>query len=216
MTKKELSLIMGSMVDRSVWRWWDRTLAVAGVPEICFFTIPVNGVNPLTGRLKTFRETNMLQSGQLAAPYSSIIAQVGFEILSSDAVVDEFYNACWMEFFILHKVFLRGPLWRFRAGNGYQPVDVGFKLPDAHAVPEEYRELYDTTLAELDRTLGYFSDCRTLSGPQAGYRLKELARYLPPLCQFGLKLYFPAGIPRCCNGLEVCAYLDGLTDIPIQ
>jgi len=121
-----------------------------------------------------------------------------------------------MEFRICEKIFLRGPLWRFKEGNGYEPEILKHPLPNPETLSEEWRELYQTTLDELEATKIMFGDCRGYPGPQAGYRLNESARYLPPLMPFSVRLFFPEGVPASCDGIEVCAYLDGLTDFPVQ
>lgn len=216
MTGSDVKTMMGGFVDRARWRWWDRVIARHGKLELPFFRVPVMAVCPFSGKVKTFRETNMIQGDQIPAPMHSVVFQVGFEVAAPTPIIDLFYGSCWMEFKVWQKVFLRGPLWRFREGDGYQPETLKHDLPDPTTVPEEFRPLYQSTLDELESTSILFEDRKAYPGPQAGYRLNESARYLPPLTPFGVKLYFSEGIPASCDGIEVCAYLDCLTDLPVQ
>lgn len=193
--------IMGSWIDRRPWRWWDRGPFRTNY-ELTFFQLGMNQIDPLTKTHKTPRDTNMMSAGQFSPPYCHMVYQIGFQIDGSDEAVDAFYTACYFELRIMQKIFAEGPLFRFKPGSGFINLKTGEPNPLKINIPEPKTPSPD--------------DQKWMDGfpvPQAGVRFIEPI-YIPPLTYFALKLQFPNGIPD--PTLEVCAYLDGLTDLPVQ
>jgi len=194
----DINTIVGGMVDRTPWRWYDtytRTLEsppIAVGSEVNFFQIAMNQVDPLTGVAKTKLQTNMTQSGQFTPPYCLVMEQIGFYIQSTDvkADIDAFFSSCWMEFKILGKIFFEGLLWMYPGAFGLMGS------PDPSGTDQNW-------------TNGF-------PAPQAGYRIGKYARYIPPLTQFSLSLKFPGTPPTLSEDFVLVAYLDGLTDLPVQ
>lgn len=195
---QDINTIVGGMVDRCPWRWWDTftwTLAspaVAVPSQINFFQVAMNQVDPYTAVPKTKVDTNMTQPGQFTPPYCLVMDQIGFHIVSTDtkADLDKFWNQCWMEFKILGKIFFEGLLWMFPGAFGFS----GTQNPSS-----------------TDQ-----SWVNGLPAPQYGWRLGKYSRYIPPLTNFSLRLYFPGTPPTLASSFKVVAYLDGLTDNPVQ
>jgi len=196
---KDINSIVGGMIDRTPWRWWDTfnkplpSPNTATPSQVSFFQVAMNQVDPITGLVKTKLDTNMTQAGQFSPPYCLVMYQIGFHIESSDirADIDKFINTCWIEFKILGKVFFEGLPYMFPDGYGL----MGQPNPTGGAGDQNW-------------TNGF-------PAPQAGWRFNEFPRYIPPLTQFTMTAFFPAAQTFAAN-FKVVAILDGLTDLPVQ
>lgn len=197
---KDINSIIGGMIDRTPWRWWDTfnkplpspNTAVAN--QVSWFQVAMNQVDPVTGLVKTKLDTNMTQAGQFSPPYCLVMYQIGFHIISSDirADIDKFINSCWIELKILGKVFFEGTPYMFPDGYGL----MGQPNPTGGAGDQNW-------------TNGF-------PAPQAGWRFNEFPRYIPPLTQFTLTAFFPGTPPTFAANFKIVAILDGLTDLPVQ
>jgi hypothetical protein len=196
----DINTIVGGMVDRSPWHWWDTyqnplaSPAVAVASSITFFQVPIGQPDPVTAVAKTKLQTNMTQSGQFSPPYCCVLQQIGFHINSDDrkADIDSFFNKCYVQFSVLGKVFSEGRLWMYPDGFGL----MGSPNPTGAAADQSW-------------TNGF-------PAPQAGFRLGKYARYIPPLTQFAVTLFFPGTPPTLANNFNLVCFLDGLTDLPVQ
>jgi len=197
---EDINSIVGGMVDRSPWRWWDtwnQPLASPAVPvgtggQVYFFQVAQNQVDPLTGLQKTKLDTNMTQAGQFSPPYCLVMEQFGFYIESNDTLADvkKAFGGCYFEFRILGKIFFEGLLWM---------------APGAFGL---------TGHQNAQSTDQYIVN--GLPAPQYGYRVGKFARYIPPLTQFQMKLTFPGTAPTLSSAWKLVCYLDGLSDNPVQ
>ncbi len=200
---RDINSIVGGMVDRSPWRWWDtwtNPLASPTVPingEINFFQIPVNSIDPLTGFAKTVVDTNMKSPGQFNPPYCLVMDSFGFYIESNDTLADikKVFGNCRYQLYILGKVFFEGLLWMAPGGFGFMgtPNQAGTGEIITNGFP----------------------------APQATYRFNKYARYIPPLTNFGVRLIFPnvpgtSAPPTLASAFKLVCYLDGLSDNPVQ
>ena len=67
---KDINSIVGGMIDRTPWRWWDTfnkplpSPNTAAPSQLSFFQVAMNQVDPITGLVKTKLDTNMTQAGQ--------------------------------------------------------------------------------------------------------------------------------------------------------
>lgn len=203
----DINAIIAGMVDRRPWRWWDRmkiTPQLRGKGLISFFQVSMNQMDPFTGQRRTMADTNMTSAGQFNPPYCSIARQIGFQVNAPDEIADRFYAPTRMELRIMNKIFVESPLWRFTPGSGYINPQTG------DAVPLGIKG--DATVGQHDYPGQQWEDGFPV--PQAGVRIAPL--YIPPLTHFRLDLYFPDGVPEFDETFEVTAYLDGLTDLPVQ
>jgi hypothetical protein len=133
----------------------------------------------------------MTQAGQFSPPYCCVLQQIGFHIDSTDkkADIDLFFNRCYVQFQVLGKVFSEGRLWMYPDGFGLMGV---------------------TNVANAESWTAGFP------APQATFRLGKYARYIPPLTQFSVTLFFPGVPPTLLNNFNIVCFLDGLTDLPVQ
>lgn len=195
---RQIENVISRMYEPAYHRWYDSSL-VCG-PVTSFFQLPMNIMDPNRERYKTKLDTNMTQYGQFCPPYCCILAQIGFQINAEPEVVDDFYSHCWFEFKVFGKILSEGRLWRFQPGEGYIDPETGeFQAK----LPFHYRDR-PIGFGELDR----FSE--GLPTPQAGVRPAPV--YIAPLIPFKLDIF---AIDYRGPQLEVIAYLDGITDIPI-
>lgn len=193
---EDINSIVGGMVDRSPWRWWDTATiplaspAVAVPSQISFFQVAMNQIDPITNVAKTKVDTNMVQAGQFSPPSCLVMEQFGFYIVPSDNLVDlkSFFAGCWFEFKIINKIFFEGLLWMAPGAFGFS----------GHG-----------TTTDQFITNG-------LPAPQYGYRVGKFARYIPPLTNFSMRLYFPGTPPTMTAAFKLVCYLDGLSDNPVQ
>lgn len=195
----DINTIIGGMTDRTPWRWYDTfNKPLASPPTACpqqinFFQVPQNQQDPITLTTKTMLDTNMENPGQFNPPYCLVMESIGFVIQSSDVLADiqSIYNNYWMEFKILQKVFFNGPIWMYPGGYGITGQNL--------------------TGSQQQWTNG-------LPAPGYTYRFGKFARYIPPLTNFSLKLFCPSGTtpPTLTADFKLIAYLDGLTDLPVQ
>lgn len=207
---RQIEKVINEMYEPAYHRWYDSSL-VCG-PVTSFFQLAMNRPDPQKGRHKTKVDTNMTVDGQFSPPYCCVLAQIGFQINAEPEVVDDFYSRCWFEFKVLGKILSEGRLWRFQRGEGYIDPETGEfqnKLPFHYRErPIGFGEQEPQPEIHQDRMMVRFSE--GLPVPQAGVRPAPV--YISGLTPFSLTVYAPdyRG-PQ----LEVIAYLDGITDIPI-
>lgn len=196
---QDINTIIGGMVDRTNWRWYDTfNKPLASPPTACpqqinFFQLAQNQTDPITGLTKTMLDTNMENSGQFNPPYCLVMESIGFMIQSADVLADiqAIVNNYWMEFKILNKVFYNGLLEFYPGGYGLTGQNL--------------------TGSQQHWTNG-------IPAPGFGYRFGKFARYIPPLTNFSLRLFCPSGTtpPTLSANFKMIAILDGLTDLPVQ
>lgn len=197
---EDINTIVGGMIDRSPWRWWDTwnqplaspAVAVGTGGQVNFFQVAQNQVDPLTNTVKTKLDTNMTQGGHFSPPYCLVMEQFGFFIQTSDTLADvkAVFNGAYFEFRILGKIFFEGLIWM---------------APGA----------FGLTGHPNSQSTGEFIT-NGLPAPQYGYRVGKYARYIPPLTQFNMKLTFPGTAPTLTSAFKLVCYLDGLSDNPVQ
>lgn len=195
----DINTIIGGMTDRTPWRWYDRfNKPLASPPTPCpqqinFFQVPQSGTDPITNTVKSYLDTNMDNPGQFNPPYCLVMDCIGFHIISTDvkADIDALFGSYWMEFRVLQKVFFQGPLWMYPGGYGFTGQNL--------------------TGSQQNWTNG-------LPAPGYTYRFGKFSRYIPPLTNFSLRLFCPSGTtpPTLTVNFSLYAYLEGLTDLPVQ
>lgn len=210
-----MEAIISGWIDRRPWRWWDRipiTPKVHGKGLLSFFQVGMNMFDPFSEKRRTMADTNMTGCGQFNPPFCLMACQIGFQINAPDHVADRFYAPARMELRIMNKIMVESPLWRFTAGSGYIDPITG------EAIPLRIKDEHIKTTPQGDAIVDqYYPNQKWQDGfpvPQAGVRISPL--YIPPLTSFRLDLYFPDGVPEFSETFEVTAYLDGLTDLPVQ
>lgn len=205
---RNTNAIMADWIDRGPWQYWDTVIQAAGTQlqsTYSVFSVPIGQQNPLVANTtKTKLLTNMTTSNQFAPPRCLLLMQLGFYFGAQPAGtpaaftpmflddISAILNSCWMEFKIDEKTFHEGQLWQFPPGVG----------------------LSGATVAS-----GQQSWTNGLPAPGYARRYKDWSKYIAPLQQFNLTIYFP-GTPPTLDangpGMWMPVFMDGLTDRSVQ
>lgn len=211
---RDTNAIMQGWIDRGPWYYWDTVIQAptGGPPATAVlqaqynpFTIPIGGQNPNlpTGfgtTQNTKLITNMKSSGQFNPPRCLLLQQIGFYVSSRmiKSDIDLLFDSCYFEFRIDDKIFHEGHLFEFGDGGGLQGTT--------------------TQNAESAWTNGSLI-------PIFQKRFADWSKYIAPLQQFSMNIYFPGnpalsltGPPTLTGpaGLYMVVRLDGLTDRSVQ
>ena len=204
-----INSVMKGWVDRGKWVYYDTYSQVAGTAvasQIRMFQLQMGATDPNLSVVKTKLQTNMVNSGVFNPPRALILDQIGFMFVGPYvsgttagaqtilADILAFVNSGYFEFFIDGKVFFEGRLEFHPPGYGV----TGFS----------------TNSNEESWGLGVVS-------PHATYSFDVFAKYIAPLQNFGLNIYFPMGgtlpTPQSAGkGITLVALLKGLTDRSVQ
>jgi hypothetical protein len=207
-TGLDINSIMAGWVDRGTWIYYDTITQAAGATALAsyqLFAQPMGTPDQITTVVKTKLQTNLTNSRQFAPPRCLILNQLGFMFTGaySGATlkgptlwndIQAFINSCYFEFVIDSKIFFEGRLEFHPPGYGV----VGSS----------------TANNEESWTLGFAS-------PHATYTFGNFAKYIAPLQNFFLTIYFPMGgtLPTWSatgNGINLVVFMKGLTDRSVQ
>lgn len=190
--------IMAGWVDRGPWQYWDTLTGNPGVilaSQYTMFSVPQNAQNPLPpGGTKSKLLTNMTAPSQFPPPRCLLLMALCFYFSSRmfKDDIDAVLDGCWIEFVIDEKKFHEGQIWLFPAGAGLAGVS--------------------TQTGESVYTNG-------LPAPFYSRRYDDWSKYIAPLQQFTLNIFFPGTPPTMDEegpGLYMPVYGDGLTDRSVQ
>jgi hypothetical protein len=167
----DINALLGGVVDRKKWYWYDTLKMVAGYQTLTtpysFFAVPQNQQDPFNASApKTPLETNLTgQGGQFSSPYDLVLTNLGFYFTPDSRIYDinQIVKYGYFEFKILEKTFFKGHLWRHPPGAGF----TGFS----------------TQLAESVWNNG-------VADPASIYYFGQWSKYIPPLTTFTLTLQF--------------------------
>jgi len=195
----DINSVVGGLVDRRPWQYWDTfrwnlaSPVIALPTEVALFTVPINQLDIYTQLRKTKLDTNMTASGQFTAPDCLILQQIGIYLCEGNqkVAIDQFFENCYMEFRINQKIFWEGQPWQFPAGVGYM----------GHAAVANTTDQFWTN--------GF-------PAPQATRRAGKFSKYIAPLQPFSLKFIFPGTPPTIATNLKLVVFLDGLSDTSVQ
>jgi hypothetical protein len=222
----DINALIGQMVDRRKTYCYDTLkLAPGAVVQTApyrFFQTQIGQGDPYNGgQVKTELETNMRSSGMFNPPYDFIVNNLGFLFLPQDDLFDieQIMQHGWFEFKILEKTMWMGHLWRHPPGAGL----VGFSTKTSESV-------WNNGNPEPG-SIWYFGDFK---------------KYIPPMVNFSLTLTFPetysqiygatlpasitsvlgsgigssyptlSGLAAGGNGIQLIAFMNGLSDGPVQ
>jgi hypothetical protein len=196
----DINAVMAGWVDRAPWQYYDTVVGVqntALLQTYSVFSIPIGGVDPITGLQKTKLQTNMQRGNQFPPPKCMVLEQIGFHFGTAmlKADIDMLLAAYYLEFRIDDKIFFEGLLQFFPSGTGLTG--------------------YSTKTNEAAWTMGV---------PAPGYtrRYGKYAKYIAPQQQFSLNLICPGTPPTLTastaggTGLLLIPFMDGLTDRSVQ
>jgi len=220
----DINALIGQMVDRRKTYVYD-TLKLAPGATVAstpyrFFQTPLGQPDPYNGnQVKTELETNMRSPGQFNPPYDMIIFNLGFLFAIDNLIFDitQIVKLGWFEFKILEKTMWMGHLWRHPPGAGF-----------SGATSNNSESVWNNGVPEPG-AIWYFGDFK---------------KYIPPLVNFSLTLNFPetyntfynstlpanvtnaaltaTGLPQITaeskggNGIQLIAFMNGLSDGPVQ
>lgn len=220
----DINAIVGQMVDRGKWYYYDTLKITPGTTvsaQYRFFATASGQPDPYNGNIaKTDVETNMPgQGGSFPPPYDLILNNLGFKFTEDCQLYDiiQFVKYAWFEFKILEKTFFKGHLWRHPPGAGI----TGFSTKGSQAVWGN-----------------------GIPAPNAVYSFGDWAKYIAPLMTFSLTINFPETLNNFTNstlgadataagqsgttlptllttaqggnGITLIAFMNGLTDRAVQ
>lgn len=202
------SLIKG-MVSRDVWTYYYTlnipTAATAPVAVASNYSL----FNAVSGQLDPYNsgvtlskvQTNMPSQAQqgFSAPRDLVLDSIGFSFSTDTILADQtaFVKNSYFELKILDKIFFEGPITLHPSGTGL----MGFSDKQNEGVWQNG-----------------FVDVHNRK------RFGDFAKYIAPLMQFSLIIYFPTSANQFTpvagnsggNGVSLRVDLNGLTDRPVQ
>ena len=220
----DINALINQMVDRRKTYVYD-TLKLAPGATVAstpyqFFKNPIGTADPYNGNItKTEVETNMQSAGQFNPPYDMILNNLGFLFAADNLLYDieQIIKLGWFEFKILEKRMWSGHLWRHPPGAGLS----GFTTRSGESV-------WNNGMPE----------------PGAIWRFGDYMKYIPPMVNFSLTLNYPetlnnfynSNLPANVvavgtagtslptiqtaaqggNGIQLIAFMNGLSDGPVQ
>lgn len=225
----DVNSLIANMLDRTPWAWYDTVKFAPGATLTSAYTLfqqakgqpdQYNG-----SQVKSFVETNMLNSGSFNPPYDLLLQRIGVEIFGDADLYDiqQVLKLSYLELTIQEKTFFRAPLQWFPSGAGI----TGFS----------------TQTSQQSWAVGAVS-------PYATRSFGNFSRYIAPLMNFAVTIYFPETAGVATNtaagattnlsaqqvinsqtaaalpilktqanggaGVWLRVYLDGLVDRPVQ
>jgi len=228
-TPADINSLLGGIVDRKKWYWYDTLKFTAGTTLATtpynFFATPQGQADPYNANaIKTLLETNLQgQGGQFSSPYDMVLTNLGFLFAFDNLIYDmtQIMKYGYFEFKILEKTFFKGHLWRHPAGAGVAG--------------------YTTRSTESVWNNG-------IPDPGAIYYFGQWSKYIPPLTSFSLTITFfetvgtayagsnsatlganaqfygqsASALPTLAtaaqggNGIWLVGFMNGLSDGPVQ
>lgn len=222
----DINALIGQMVDRRKTYVYDTLKLAPGATMAStpyrFFQNPIGQGDPYNGNItKTEMETNMRSAGMFNPPYDMIINNLGFFFVIGNRLFDiaQIMTLGWFEFKILEKTMWMGHLWRHPPGAGVTGIS--------------------TQTAEASFQNG-------IPAPEYVWLFRDYKKYIPPLVNFSLTLNFPesyntfynsnlpawvtnelgtgigTSLPTLTtaanggNGIQIIAFMNGLSDGPVQ
>ncbi len=174
----DVNSLIANMVDRTPWAWYDTLKIPPGGTVVSSYTLfqqqkgtpdQYNG-----NQTKTFVETNMLNGGSFNPPYDLLLNRIGVEVFADTLLYDieQIFKFSYLELSIQEKTFFRGPLQWWPAGSGISGMS---------AKTNESAWNNGTANPYATRSFGNFS------------------RYIAPLMNFAVTIYFPETVGAATN-----------------
>jgi hypothetical protein len=203
----DINALIKGMVSRDVWTYYYTLNITAGTVvanQYALFNAVAGQIDPYnSGVTLTKVQTNMPSQAQqgFAAPRDLVLDSIGYSFASNVRLGDQnnFVINSYFEFKILDKIFFEGPITLFPSGTGL----MGFSDITGEGVWQ------NGEVSVHNRK-----------------RFGDFSKYIAPLMQFSLIIYFPAtanqftllaaGSPTFGNGISLRVDLNGLTDRPVQ
>lgn len=221
----DINAVIGQMVDRRKTYYYDTLKFAPGATVVSqpyqMFKNQIGTADQYNGsQTKTEVETNMTSSGMFNPPYDCIVNNLGFKFAEDNLIFDitQIVKLCFFEFKILEKRMWSGHLWRHPPGAGFSGMT--------------------TQTSESVWNNG-------VPNPQAVWLFGDYKKYIPPLVNFSMTINFPetynqyynsslpanvtvklgavgSSLPQIetsangGNGIALTAFLNGLSDGPVQ
>lgn len=174
----DVNALIAMMVDRTPWQWYDTLKFAPGATVVSSYTLfaqPKGQPDQYNGnQVKTFVETNMTNGGMFTPPHDLLLQRIGFEVFADSRLYDieQLFKFSYFELNIDEKVFFRAPLQVHPAGTGISGMT--------------------TQTAESSWVNG-------TPNPYATRSFGQYSRYIPPLMNFGVTIYFPETVGAATN-----------------
>lgn len=212
----DINALIKGMVSRDVWTYYYTLNIPAGntvVSQYTLFNQVAGGTDPYnSGVMLTKVQTNIpsVSSQGFSAPRDLVLDSIGYYFAPQTNLTDQgnFVQNSYFEFKILDKIFFEGPIVLHPSGTGI----MGFSSKTNEGVWQ------NGEVSVRNRK-----------------RFGDYAKYLAPLMQYSLNIYFPAsGVPTPGSpgaggnqfvllttnqggaGISLRVDLNGLTDRPVQ
>lgn len=174
----DVNSLIANMVDRTPWAWYDTLKLAPGATVVSSYTLfqqqkgtpdQYNG-----NQTKTFNETNMLNGGSFNPPYDLLLQRIGIEFFPDTSLYDieQVMKFGYMEMSIQEKTFFRGPLQWWPAGTGIRG-----------ATTQSGESAWSNGTANPYATRGF----------------GNYSRYIAPLMNFAVTIYFPETVGAATN-----------------
>lgn len=174
----DVNSLIAMMVDRTPWQWYDTLKLAPGATVVNSYTLfaqPKGQPDQYSGnQTKTFVETNMTNGGMFTAPHDLLLQRIGFEIMFDTRLYDvvQIFKFSYFDLNIDEKVFYRAPLQFHPSGTG---------------------------LTGVSTETGESTWVNGTPNPYATRGFGNYSRYIPPLMNFGVTIYFPETIGAATN-----------------
>ena len=224
----DINALLGGIVDRKKWYWYDTLKFVPGQTVVQtpynWFQVAVGQQDPYNASaVKTMLETNITPpGGQFSSPYDIVLTNLGFKFAEDNTLYDivQVTKYGYIEFKILEKTFFKGHTWRHPPGAGM-----------TGATSQTSESVWNNGVPD----------------PGSIYYFGQWSKYIPPLTGFSLTLQFletvgmattgsntgtlgakataagqsaaalPTVLPAATgNGIWLIAFMNGLSDGPVQ
>jgi len=230
----DINALISRMVDRRKTYVYDTlTLppgaAVTSTPYR-FFQTPIGQPDPYNNsNVKTELDTNMRSTGMFNPPYDMIVNNLGFLFLFNNILYDieQVMQMGWMEFKILEKTMWMGHLWRHPPGaglsgmstlTGQQVWNNGTPEPSAIWYFQDFKK-YIPPMVNFSLTLNFPESYNAFYTGTSGTATLLPADILTELTAAGLtgtSLPYIRAQGRGGNGIKLIAFMNGLSDAPVQ
>jgi hypothetical protein len=225
----DINALLGGIVDRKKWYWYDTLKFAPGAQTVTtpysWFATAQGQSDPYNNNaIKTFLETNIVgQGGQFSSPYDMVMTNLGFYFTPDAKLYDitQILKYGYFEFKILEKTFFKGHLWRHPPGAGLsgatsQTTESVWNngVPDPGAIYYFGQwSKYIPPLTTFSLTLTFFESVGVATSGTAGGTLPASA---VAAGQSGSNQPTLLTQGQGGNGLFLIAFMNGLSDGPVQ
>ena len=230
----DINALIGQMVDRRKTYVYDTLTLTPGTSVATtpyqFFKTPIGQADPYNNNnVKTELDTNMADVGKFNPPYDMILFNLGFLFMMGNDLYDiqQVVNMGWFEFKILEKRMWSGHLWRHPPGAGFtgytnrsgqQQHNNGVPAPEYIWSFGDFKK-YIPPMVPFSLTLNFpetYNQFFTGTTGTATLLPSDVNTELAAAGLTGTALPTIKSQARGGNGIKLIAFMNGLSDAPVQ